>query len=120
MWSSEFEIKGATVTGVEGRSVSTNVGQSVPGNISGKSKKDGRKVNIPITFTSQKIQGNAPALLGLPALIQMGAIINTRTHSMVIEFEGEDVVVPLIHTLNGHCVLPLDCLLYTSPSPRDH
>ena len=65
-------------------------------------------VNIPITFTSQKIQGNAPALLGLPALIQMGAIINTRTHSMTLEFEGEDVVVPLIHTRSGHYVLPLD------------
>ena len=84
LWSTEFEINGATVTGVEGRSVSTNIGQTVPGNISGVSAKDGRKVAFPITFTSQKIQGNAPALLGLPALIHMGAIINTRTHTMTI------------------------------------
>ena len=27
---------------------------------------------------------------------------------MIIEFEGEDVVVPLIHTRSGHYVLPLD------------
>jgi len=108
LWSSDFTIKGASITGVEGRSVGTNLGQSVPGNISGITTKSGKKVNIPITFTSQQIKGNAPALLGLPALIQMGAIINNRTHSMTIEVEGEDIVVQLIHTRSGHYVLPLD------------
>ena len=107
LWSTDFSIKGASITGVEGGSVGTNLGQCVPGNISGYNSK-GKKVNIPISFTSQQIKGNAPALLGLPALIQMGAIIDTRTHSMTIDYEGEDVVVQLIHTRSGHYVLPLD------------
>ena len=31
LWSSDFTIKGASITGVEGRSVGTNLGQSVSG-----------------------------------------------------------------------------------------
>ena len=63
----------------------------MPGNLKGKCKRTGKTVNIPITFTSQQIKGNAPALLGLPALIHMGAIINTRNHTMTIEVDGDDI-----------------------------
>ena len=85
-----------------------NLAQTVPGNIKGIGTKTGKKVNIPITFRSQQIKGNTPALLGLPALIHIGAIINTRDHTMTMWCDGEDVVVDLIHTRSGHYILPLD------------
>ena len=79
-----------------------DLGQTVPGNVVGKGLKTGRKVNIPITFKSQQVKGKAPALLGLPAMISIGTIINTRIHTMTIWSDGEDIVVDLILTRSGH------------------
>ena len=59
--------------------------------------------------TSQQVRGNAPALLGLPALIHIGAIINCRDHTMTFKNpDGEDVVVDIILTKSGHYILPLN------------
>ena len=74
LWSSEFKVSGAKVTGVEGKSVSMDVGKTVPGDVQGVNKKTGKRENVSISFTSQQVRGNAPALLGLPALILIGAI----------------------------------------------
>ena len=65
LWSSEFRVTGAKVTGVEGKSISMDVGKTVPGNVQGVNKKTEKKENVSISFTSQQVRGNAPALLGL-------------------------------------------------------
>ena len=85
-----------------------DVGQTVPGNVAGLSINTGKRVNIPVTFKSQQVKGKAPALLGLPALIQIGAMIDCRNHKMTIWVDGEDVVGDLILTKSGHYILPLD------------
>ena len=104
----DVKIAGHKVTGVEGGNVGTNHGFQVPGNICGYSKKTGDIKNFPMTFTSQQINGKAPALLGLPSLIQTGAIINTRNHTMTIDVDGEDIILDLTLTRSGHYILPLN------------
>ena len=52
LWSSEFDVSGAKVTGVEGKSVSMDVGKTVPGNVQGVNKKTEKKENVSISFTS--------------------------------------------------------------------
>ena len=65
LWSNEYSIQDSKITGVEGRPVGTDKGHTVPGNARGVSRRTGRTVDIPLTFSSQEIQGKAPALLGL-------------------------------------------------------
>ena len=104
----QYTVRGSKITGVEGNPVGTDKGYTVPGNAQGVSKRTGKVVNIPLTFSSQQIRGRAPALLGLPAMIRAGAIINCRDNTMTMSIEGEDVVFDLVLTKSGHYILPLD------------
>ena len=72
------------------------------------SARTGKPVNIPLTFSSQQIRGRAPALLGLPAMIHAGAIINCRDNTLTMCVKGEDIVFDLVLTKSGHYILPLD------------
>jgi len=54
LWSSEFQVSGMKVTGVEGNSVGMDLGKVVPGNIRGVDKETGETVNISISFKSQQ------------------------------------------------------------------
>ena len=62
LWSNEYSIRNSRITGVEGGTVGTDKGHTVPGNACGVSRRTGRAVNIPLSFSSQQIKGKAPAL----------------------------------------------------------
>ena len=52
LWSNEFSIRNSRITGVEGGTVGTDKGHVVPGNVCGVSRRTGRTMNIPLTFSS--------------------------------------------------------------------
>ena len=106
LWSKTYSMK-SNVTGIEGKSMGTNIGHTVPGGLTGYDKY-GNKRFITASFDGQEVRGAVPALLGLPSMIMNRAIINCRDHTMTIDYYGEDIIFYLIYTKSGHYILPFD------------
>ena len=65
-------------------------------------------MNFGASFRSQELRGTTPALLSLGAMMEFGAIINTRTHTLTLHIDAGDACILFISTKSGRYDLPLD------------
>lgn len=106
LWISESSSS-AQITGVEGNAMSTSKCHTVPGGLKGR-LPDGTPVHVSVTFSSQEMRGNAPALLSLSSLLDVQDVVNCGDHTLTMTLRGQRVIFDLILTRSRHYILPLD------------